>query len=145
MYKSSQSLWDSFIQLLPQFNELKVINYNRGRDYVDPTAAKNLFSIWRTAENKVSPKTFRRPSTLAHSDLENMKNEGLVKIFGENIEITEKGSKVIKVMILGDERSSFDDNESIIDYSQALGNSRGVKTAKRTKVASKNDWWARFE
>ena len=145
MHKSSQSLWDNFLQLLPQFNEFKTINYNKGKDYVEPDAAKKLFTIWRTAENKVSSRTFKRPENLAHNDLENMKKEGLIKVIGENIEITEKGSKVIKVMILGDERSTFDDNEKIIDYSKALGNVKGVKTAKKTKAASKNDWWERFE
>ena len=62
-----------------------------------------------------------------------MQKEGLVKSIGENIELTEKGAKVIKVMILGDERSSFEDNNIIIDYNQALSNTKNVKEAKKNR------------
>jgi hypothetical protein len=144
--KYNQSFWDNFIQLVPYLRDVNVINPSKGKDYVDPVSAKNLFFIWRTAENKGSSNNvFKRPETLAYSDLEQMKKEGLIKVLGDRIEVTEKGSKVIRIMILGDERSSFDNNDTIIDYNQALNNSKGMKTAKQTKVASKIDWWERFE
>ena len=70
-----------------------------------------------------------------------MKNAGLIKVIGENIEITEKGAKVINVMILGDDRSIFEKDGNEIDYHTALDKTK-VKVAGNTKVAS---WWDRFE
>ena len=62
---------------------------------------------------------------------------------GDNIKITEKGSKVINIMILGDDRSIFEDEGIVIDYNMALDKTKGIKTAKQLKVAS-TDWWSRF-
>lgn len=125
------SLWDRLLDLLPE--HLRSDMYKANPDYISPSIAKTLFSIWRTGENRIDEKTYRRPDTLAHDDIEKMKEAGLIKAIGNKIEITDKGSKVIKIMILGDERSSFDDNELIIDYNKALTNTKGVKTAKKNK------------
>ena len=121
------SIWDSLIKIMPELRN-KIV---RSPDYVDSTAAKNLFSVWRTGENKSSEKIYKRPTALAHNDLEQMKKAGLIRVLGDNIEITEKGAKVINIMILGDDRSSFEDNDIIIDYNQALDTTKGLKTANK--------------
>ncbi len=128
--KKSQSILDNLINLLPRkYRDNYII---RGKDYVEPSVAKTLFSIWRTGENKNNnEKIYKRPNTIAHDDLEKMKKAGLIRVIGENIEITEKGAKVINIMILGDDRSSFEDDELIIDYNQALDSTKGLKIANK--------------
>ena len=128
--KKSQSILDNLINLLPRkYRDNYII---RGKDYVEPSVAKTLFSIWRIGENKNNnEKVYKRPNTVAYDDLEKMKKAGLIRVIGENIEITEKGAKVINIMILGDDRSSFEDNELIIDYNQALNNTKGLKIANK--------------
>ena len=128
--KKSQSILDTLINILPQKFRDNIIF--KQKDYVEPSVAKNLFSIWRVGENNNSnEKIYKRPNTIAHDELEKMKKAGLIRVIGENIEITEKGAKVINIMILGDDRSSFEDNELIIDYNKALNNTKGLKIAKK--------------
>lgn len=131
--KKSQSILDNLINLIPRkYRDNYII---RGRDYIEPSVAKTLFSIWRTGESKNNnEKIYKRPSTIAHDDLEKMKKAGLIRVIGEDIEITEKGAKIINIMILGDDRSSFENNELIIDYNQALDNTKGLKIANKKMV-----------
>lgn len=135
--KNSQSLFDNLIRVMPELG----LNLDIGKDYVDPLAARSLFSIWRTAKAK-DKKVYKRPSTLSQDDINRMKKAGLVNFVGDKIEVTSKGEKVIKVMILGDDKSSFEDNGEIVDYNTALSNTKRLKLAKNNKVAS---WWDRFE
>ena len=134
MIKSNQSIFDTLIDLMPD------IKRQQDQDYVNPIAAKTLFSIWRTGQNNHNTHVYKKPVTTSLSDIENMKKEGLINLIGDNIEITEKGSKVLKIMILGDNTSSFDDNGVIIDYNEALNRMKNVKTAKQgnKKVANQN-------
>ncbi|MHA1469103.1 MAG: hypothetical protein ACTSSP_00930 [Candidatus Asgardarchaeia archaeon] len=138
MIKNSQSsIWDNLIRIMPEFRE-KIL---KSPDYVDPIAAKSLYNIWRTG-SKQKEKTFKKPATLGQEEVRRMKDAGLIQAIGDNLTITDKGEKVIRVMILGDDRSIFEDDGVSIDYNIALNNSKGVKTAKRHKVAS--SWWDRF-
>ena len=140
MKKQSQSsIWDKLIQIMPEFTEQVI----KSPHYVDPIAAKSLYNIWRTSSQKQSDKTFKKPVTIGHEEATRMKDAGLIKLIGDNIEITEKGSKVINVMILGDDRSIFEDDGTSIDYNVALNQTKGIKVAKQLKVAS-TDWWSRF-
>jgi len=111
--------------------------------YVDPIAARSLYNIWRSGEKKKSSKLYKKPVALGSEDSNRMSNAGLIRVIGDNIEITEKGSKVINVMILGDERSIFEDNGFDIEYNVALNSTKGIKVAKQMKVAS-SKWWDRF-
>lgn len=131
------SIWDNLIRIMPELKH----KIKKSPDYVDPIAAKSLYNIWRTG-SKNEEKVFKKPTTLSKDDVERMKEAGLVKTIGDNIEVTAKGEKVIRVMILGDDRSVFEDNGIPIDYHKALDQAKGVKTAKRHKAAS---WWDRFE
>ena len=74
------------------------------------------------------------------NDLEDMKKSGLVKVVGNNIEITSKGENVIRVMILGDDRSSYEEDGIIMDYNTSLKNIKSVKTAKKRNKS----WWDSF-
>ena len=139
MKKHGQSsVWDNLIRIMP---ELKY-KIERSSDYIDPIAAKSLYNIWRTGSQDKEEKIFKKPTTLSKDDVERMKEAGLARAIGDNLEITAKGEKVIRVMILGDDRSVFEDNGIPIDYHTALDRAKGVKIAKRHKVAS---WWDRFE
>ena len=114
------------------------------RNTVNAKAAKDLFSIWRTGENKVENKIYKRPSTVSLEDIKLMQTEGLIKCIGERLEVTEKGSKVLKTMILGDDRSIFEDKGNIIEYNQALNTTKNIKTAKNKKQGLPDNWWGRF-
>ncbi len=127
MRKNAQSIYERLLEIMPQLR----VNIIKGKDYVEPSIANSLFSVWRTGKSGSNNSTFKRPVSLAHDDIQKMKSAGLIRAIGENIEITEKGQKVIKIMILGDERSSFENNDLIIDYNQALDNTKGVKTASK--------------
>ena len=141
MRKYSQySVWDSLLSIMPEFKK----NINKSGDYVDPIAAQSLYNIWRTGAQKSKKNVFQKPSTVGQEEINRMKNAGLVKSFGDKIEITEKGANTLKVMILGDEKSVFEEDGEIIDYHKALNNTKGVKTAKITKTAQEDKWWDRF-
>lgn len=137
--KFSQSIYDTLIRLMPDLKGIPT-----SKDHVDPEIASSLFNIWRTSANRVNENLYIRPSTVSLDDVQSMQKAGLVKSIGNKLEITDKGSKVIKVMILGDETSSFDGDDVVVDYEQALAQSGHVKISKKgnTKVAS---WWDRFK
>ena len=137
MKKYSQSIFDSLMRIMPELNQ----NIRFGDDSVDPLAARALFQIWRTGSSS-NQKTYKRPMTFSHDDLQRMQKADLVKVIGDSFEVTEKGANVIKVMILGDDRSIFEENGKSIDYHTALSNTKDIKIAKKQKVAS---WWDRFE
>jgi hypothetical protein len=138
MKKQGQSsIWDSLINIMPEFAD----KIRKSPNYIDPTTAKSLYNIWRSGEKKAD-KSYKKPITLGHEEQRRMSDAGLIKVIGDSIEITEKGSKVINVMILGDERSIFEDDGRDVDYNTALNNTKGIKTAKQLKVAS--NWWGRF-
>lgn len=133
------SIWDNLIRIMPEFKE-RIL---KSPDYVDPTVARSLYSVWRTGSQDPNNKTFKKPVTLSKDEVNRMKDAGLIQPIGDNLQITDKGEKIIKIMILGDDRSIFEDDGAIIDYNKALDHTKGVKTAKRHKAAS--SWWDRFE
>jgi len=137
MKKNSQSIFDSLMRIMPELNQ----NVRFGDESVDPIAAKALFQIWRTGSS-TNQKTYQRPTTFSHDDLQRMQKADLVKVIGDKFEVTDKGANVIKVMILGDDRSIFEEDGMGIDYHTALNNTQEVKIAKKQKVAS---WWDRYE
>ena len=138
MEKYSQSIFDSLMRIMPELNQ----SVRFGRDAVDPLAADALFRVWRTGSSS-NQKTYKRPHTFSHDDLQRMQKADLVKVVGDSFEVTEKGANVIKVMILGDDRSIFEEDGLNLDYHTALNNTKNIKTAKKQKVAS--DFWSQFE
>ncbi len=130
------SIWDNLMRIMPELKD----QIQKSPDYIDPTVARSLYNVWRTGSKE--GKSFKKPVTLSHDELLRMKDAGLVRSIGDNLEITDRGSNIIKVMILGDERSVFEDDGIAIDYNIALNNAKGVKMAKKLRTAS---WWDRFE
>ena len=133
------SIWDNLIRIMPEFKE----RIMKSPDYVDPTVAKSLYNIWRTSSKTKEDKVFKKPVTLSSDDVNRMKDGGLVLAIGDNLQITDKGQKIIRVMILGDDRSIFEDDGHVLEYNKALNHTKGVKTAKKLRVASK--FWDQFE
>jgi hypothetical protein len=128
MNSISQSFYDSLM------NQLTEDPLKRDKDYVSPEAARLLYNVWSKGRAKdAQSRLYGRPYTISVNDIDTMQKEGLINKRGENIELTSKGSKTIKIMVLGDDRSVFDKNDIVIDYTKALSSCKGVKTAKKIK------------
>lgn len=136
---NQSSIWDNLIRIMPDLKN-KII---KNPDYVDPTIAKSLYNVWRTGHKNSNDNFFKKPVTLSQEEVGKMKDTGLIQAIGDNLKITDKGQKIIKIMILGDDRSIFDDDGVVIDYNKALDQTKGIKTAKKHKIAS--GWWGQFE
>jgi hypothetical protein len=139
---AQQSLLDLIIRLMPEIKD--EIKFIRSKPNINQKSARNLFSIWLDKKNIISDKKFKRPQHLGMHDITQMENDGLIKCQQGEIEITQQGSDVIKTMILGDERSSWEDDGKIFDYTVAHANTkpgRVVKTGKKsgTKIGSVNN------
>ena len=106
------------------------------------TPESKLFAIWKNEDNTVGKRTYKKPDTVSQRDIESMSKEGLIRLHGDKVEITSKGSKVIKTMILGDDRSSFSKDKNNIDYRTAEKNIK-ASAMKRAKKAE-DDWWNRL-
>ncbi len=131
MTKESQSLLDILVRLMPELRGLK-------KQKADPKEAKLLYAIWSDEKNKIANKTYRRPNDVKQAEIDRLKTAGLVDVSGENIEITKKGGVIINQMILGDDRSVFEDNGEPISYLTALANLKPSRQRKYGKVASVN-------
>ena len=127
--------------LVDHMDNLKPFRGNLSKNnYVNASAANCLFTIWKNQSNKVSKRMYKRPPTVSLSDVQLMQKEGLVVDIGDKLELTSKGTEVIKIMILGDERSIFDDNGYNISYNEAV-----AKTKERSLKTSQKHyhdlWW----
>jgi hypothetical protein len=147
--EAQQSLLDLLIRLVPDWGKEITIIRTR-RPTIDRQAAKKLYAMWLDAKNKISDKTFKRPEDITKADIEKMENEGLIKEKKEEIEITAKGVDVIKTMLLGDERSAFDDDGTILDYMTAHANTKPRMRKTSGKRASSeqisgNNWWSKMK
>jgi len=130
--KFSQSLVD-FLMNIPGFeNKLTKNPINTG------TVSK-LFKIWKNSKNQISSRVFTKPDVISRTELDEMQKEGLVNVIGDKIQITSKGSEIIKILILGDERSVFEDNGKDIDIHTAQSN-----IAKIAKKREEKNWWKRY-
>jgi len=105
-------------------------------------AADALFRLWSSQGNKISQTRYRKPSDISSQDIEYMCKEGLTKTVGNNLEITNMGSEIIKIMILGDNRCALEkDYDTPIDIRVAQAN---IKKKKKKGSKNENDWWSRF-
>lgn len=125
------SLIDMLIRLMPDWSgDLHLI---KSKKPINHKAAKSLYSIWLNADNKSSQRVFKKPHGCTSEEIATMKSEELITTKGDEIEITSKGVNVIKTMLLGDERSSWEDDGTIIDYHKASSNIKSrVKTGQKT-------------
>ena len=128
--KSAQSLMDVLIRLMPELAAIR-----KGK--TDPKLANLLYNeIWSKEANRVNDKTFRRPTSVKSAEIDKLKGEGLVEVTGDNISITAKGTQVIKQMILGDDRSIFEDDGRPTDYIKAMAGLKSTRMSKKAKRAS---------
>jgi len=139
MRKFSQSNLMNF--LIDHMYQLRLKNTDSG-DIVDIKMADVLFNIWKS-NKKISENTYRKPLDIPSTKLEELQKLGLIRFIGDRVEITSRGSEIIKTMILGDDRSSFED-EKPMDYKTALDNVKNGHLKKYSKN-KENDWWARFK
>lgn len=105
---------------------------------------EKLFNIWKNKKNKIAEKTYKKPVDITSKEVAALEKAGLVQATGSNLHFTHKGSNVIKSMILGDERSSFEDDGSTINYKQAVKNTKSPSKLKDKNKSIENDWWNRF-
>jgi len=154
MYKYSQStrsLIDFLIHLVPDWNGGPIFITTRPVNKVDEKAAKTLFAIWKDDKNVIDEKILARPVNIGIDDIDTMAKAGLIKSNGDTLEVTEKGAEVIKTMILGDDKSAFEDMGEILDYRQAVANTKPklAKSRAKSKLASKQqesgNWYKRFK
>jgi hypothetical protein len=134
--KSQSYMMDLFLQNMPGLDKMTI------KDGVDVNLANSLYKIWTDKKNKVSSTVYKKPNALSSSDIENMKQDDLIRVIGDKIEITSKGSKIIRTMILGNDKSSFE-KDGDIDYTKATKNVNARSQKKETKKTS-DDWWERF-
>jgi len=112
------------------------------KKHVDPRTAKSLYSVWKDTSNQISNKIYKKPNTLSSTEIDNMTSDGLIRCIGDKIEITSKGSEIIKTMILGNDKSFFDkDND--IDYVTAEKNINARQASKKNSKCEQS-WWNRF-
>jgi hypothetical protein len=123
MHKENQSIIEILFNYMPELtNKL----YYKNNSVSDDTA-KKIYAIWKDSGDKLNSNIFPKPAIMSRFEVESLEKEGYCIFDGKNIELTDKAFDVIKVMILGDERSKFEDNGKIKDYSKALSTTKGIK------------------
>ncbi len=128
--------------LVDNLRQLDHLRQNNNTTYVSGKAADTLFKVWKNQNNKISERIFKRPHTMSLEDVNTMKNEGLIRDLGDKLEVTSKGSKVIRVMILGDDRSSFEKVWTEISYAEAESNTK-ARSLKTSRKKNEDHWWSR--
>jgi len=101
---------------------------------INNKAAKTLYKIWKNENNLIEANVLFKPYDLPIEDVDALEKEGLIDFYRDQMHITPKGASVLKVMILGDNRSVFEDDGSILDYKTAELNTKPLK--KTGKIAS---------
>jgi len=124
----SQSAMDFLIR---NIHQIKGLTVKDGLNKIK--AAESLYEIWRHEKNHINNDVYQKPESISYDELEMMKDEGLVTIVAKNrFRVTAEGSKFLKTMILGDNRSAFSkDNNQKLEYRTAKNN-----TKKNTKLSS---------
>lgn len=145
-FQSQKSLLDYLMQIMPDIQVLELRRFNIPRR--ESLAANKLFALWLDEKNKITTSELKRPSTVSLEDVKSMEREGLVKMQGDRIEITSRGAEVIKTMILGDDKSAFEDDGKVLDYTTAYANCRKrgrIKTGRKAASTGANNWYQRMK
>lgn len=136
--KYSQNIIDILLLNIPSLRA----ELNKSVSYV---TTSNLFKLWKTQGKSLSEqgRIYKKNNSLSESELKLLEQNNYIRCIGDKIEITKKGSEVIKTMILGDERSVYEDDGTEIDMNVARSNI----TARSKKNCNKRAnalWWERF-
>ena len=137
MKKYNQSLLDYLVDHLEQSNHLHQPNKSTR---ISGKAAEMLFQVWKNLNNKVSGRIFKRPPVISLEEISEMKKEGLIRDLGDKIEVTDKGSKVIKVMILGNDHSALRKDAPEISYAEAEASTK-ARSIKLSQKKHEDNWW----
>jgi len=139
MKKQQQiSILDLILEQMPQLQ----IELNR-QNTIAEASARDLYAVWREEKNKVSSKIYNKPKTLSSERLDDLQKQGLIRLVGDKVEITSKGSEIIKTMILGNDKSALEKGGSDISYHTASENIAKRSMKKQNRKAEDN-WWDRF-
>jgi hypothetical protein len=132
--KFDQGLVDFLLEKMPNLKQ----RFSKDK-FVESNVASKLFDFWKSQQKSASSsqRIYSKPKNAQDFEIDTLSKEGLVRCIGDKIEITSKGSEVIKIMILGDDRSSFDDDGENIDIHTASANTN-IRNKKKA------DWWSRF-
>lgn len=142
MYRESQfSIHDYLSEIRPDL--YKAINEHKEK-HVSPDSAKVLYSLWSDVKNKVSNKVYNKPVGLSETALEGLQRDGLIQNHQGKLVITAKGSEVIRVMVLGDNRSCFEDDGSQIEYKVAKVSTESPTRLRKKSKTVEDDFWSSF-
>ena len=133
------SVVDILLQRMPELHPSM-----SSQQAMTPQLEDKLFNIWKNKKNQLSEKLFKKPESVTAKELDAMEKAGLIQASGNRIHITHKGSTAIKSMILGDDRSSFEDDGRSVNYKQAVKNTKTPSKLKDKNKSIENDWWSRF-
>lgn len=135
IYKETQqkSLLDFLVQIMPDWQN-QVMEFKQSPRYlVNGKAAKTLFTLWKDEQNKVDNKILKRPTNVSIADVKEMQHAGLIRDLGDKIEVTKKGSDIIQTMILGDDKSIWEDDGKTLTFETSYANTkRRGKTARKS-------------
>jgi len=107
-------------------------------------AAEALYNIWANEQNQISEKILRKPIAISSQLLDKMQRNGLVRALGDRLEVTSKGSEVIKTMILGDEHSALENKTHKVSYKEAVSHSQKNNLKKMSQQSNKA-WWTTYD
>lgn len=136
-----QSVADYLIRIMPGLE----INLRPVKEMIDPLAAKSLFVLWKEEKNKVSKNVYQRPTTMSSYQIEALTKAGLAREIGNRLEITDKGGKILRVMILANDSSIFDKEEPTLGYSEAVAKIKKAAKSKHRSSKTADSWWKQFE
>ena len=143
--QSTKSLLDFLLEILPNNPEngskFHIIELRPRKPSVNNKAAKILFSIWKDESNTINDKVLKRPENIATSDIDLLEKENLAEYEDGKIKITDKGSEIIKTMILGDDKSIFEDHGEIMDIHTAIANTKPKTANKKGGKFASGNWY----
>ena len=132
--QAQTSVVDFLVQNFPQLGLGKEIQDENSE------AAEALYDIWADEKNQISEKMLRKPISISSQILEKMQRNGLVRALGDRLEVTSKGSEVIKTMILGNENSALENKTQKVGYKEAVAHAR-KNSLKKMSQQNVKSWW----
>jgi len=131
-----------------KFNQVSIIDFLTNilpsdmvkKDTPHPQTIQKLYSIWKNPNNKIGEKVYKHPKNISQGDLDDLISHGLMQRTGGGLQITSKGSNLIKIMILGDNRSAFETGRDI-DYVTASNNIKLANKQKKKNKKVADVWW----
>lgn len=136
---------NNLIQFLPDAHIPKRFEL---ASYGDPLGAKCLYQIWKDNRNKIADGVYLRPVHVGVNEVKKMADHGLVRAIDDRLELTKKGSDVLKVMVLGNDPSVFKKDDVIKNYNESMSHTQNPTTVTaHKKLAQKTEdlWWGRFD